>query len=96
MATTTTPAPKAYPNSFKNALFTDLGRPCKSDKMFTEDFVQGNLETIKVKGTTANKSDWEYKATVNVVKSSETKDDKTNVKYTPTFSDELKIKFPYN
>lgn len=60
------PESTPYPNSFKNSSFTDLGKPAKADKIFDEDYVHSAFETCKIKGTTANKSEFEYKAKVKI------------------------------
>jgi len=55
-------------DSFTNQIFTDLGKPAKGDKIFDDDYVHSAFETFKIKGTTANKSEWEYKAKVKIAK----------------------------
>jgi hypothetical protein len=72
--------------SAKGKLFKELGRP--SSNFFTEDFVQGSFETVKIKGNSIKDGFWEYKGSTKL--ECTTKTCKSN------YDDEMRVFFPLN
>lgn len=72
--------------SAKGKLFQELGRP--SSNFFSDDFVQGNFETIKIKGNSPKDGFWEYKGSTKV--------EATKKDWKASFEDEMRVFFPIN